>query len=281
MTSPLLKLLRVMLRAGVMEDGQVRRPVTGTPQGGVISPVLCNVYLHRLDRVWDVRKHGVLVRYADDALVMCRSREQAEAALKRLRGLLAELGLEPKEAKTRIVHLKMGGEGFTFLGFHHQIVRSPARSGKRQVTFLARWPADKAMQLAPDRLRESTDRSPLHVPAGCVVQEMNSFLKGCAAYFRYSNSARRFSQLQSYARMRLSLFVAKRHRRGRSFRPCVVLVASPDPLGLVSLDRTVVAPSPYRPWRRISMPAVNGVCEPCAENRMHCSRWRALETEQT
>ena len=102
---PVLKLLRVMLRAGVMEDGQVRRPVTGTPQGGVISPVLCNVYLHRLDRVWDVRRHGVLVRYADDALVMCRSREQAEAALERLRGLLADLGLEPKEAKTRIVRV--------------------------------------------------------------------------------------------------------------------------------------------------------------------------------
>ena len=80
-----LKLLRAMLRAGVMEDGQVRRPVTGTPQGGVISPLLCNVYLHRIDRVWNVREHGVLVRFADDALVMCKSREQAEAALARLR----------------------------------------------------------------------------------------------------------------------------------------------------------------------------------------------------
>src|SRR6266568_1244528 len=61
---PVLRLLRVMLRAGVMEDGQLRRPVTGTPQGGVVSPVLCNVYLHRLDRAWD-EQDGVLVRYAD------------------------------------------------------------------------------------------------------------------------------------------------------------------------------------------------------------------------
>ena len=91
---------------------------------------------------------GVRFPPATHPLVMCRSREQAGAALKRLRELLAELGLEPKEAKTRIVHLKVGGEGFTFLGFHHQMVRSPARSGKRQVTFLARWPADKAMQHA-------------------------------------------------------------------------------------------------------------------------------------
>jgi RNA-directed DNA polymerase len=207
------------------------------------------VYLHRLDRVWDVREHGVLVRYADDVLVMCRSREQAGAALKRLRGLLADLGLEPKEAKTRIVHLTVGGEGFTFLGFHHQMVRSPARPGKRQVTFLARWPADKAMQHARDRLRELTDRSRLRVPAEWVVQEMNWFLKGWAAYFRYGNSARRFSQLQWYAGMRLGLFVASRHRRGRGFGRWVTGVASPDRLGLVSLDGTVVAPRPNRPWR--------------------------------
>jgi len=63
-----LRLLRVMLRAGVMSDGQVRRPVTGTPQGGVLSPLLANVYLHRVDRAWDVREHGVLVRYADDGV---------------------------------------------------------------------------------------------------------------------------------------------------------------------------------------------------------------------
>lgn len=78
-----LTLLRVILRAGVMEDGQVRRPVTGAPQGGVISPLLCNVYLHRIDRGWDTREHGVLVRFADDVLVMCKSREQAQAALAR------------------------------------------------------------------------------------------------------------------------------------------------------------------------------------------------------
>jgi RNA-directed DNA polymerase len=244
-----LKLLRVILRAGVMEDGQVRRSVTGAPQGGPLSPLLCNVYLHRIDRVWDVREHGVLVRFADDALVMCKSREQVESALGRLRELLADLGLEPKEAKTRIVHLEVGGEGFTFLGFLHRMMRSPARSGKRRVTFLARWPADKAMQHARDRLRELTDRSRLRVPIEVVVREMNWFLKGWAAYFRYGNSARRFTRLQWYAGMRLGLFVAKRHRRGRGFGRWVVGVASPGRLGLVSLDGTVVAPRPNRSWR--------------------------------
>ena len=88
----LLSLLRAFLRAGVMEQGTVRRPVTGTAQGGVISPLMCNVYLHRLDRAWR-SAYGTYLRYADDALVMCRSKGQAVAALARLTVLLAELGL--------------------------------------------------------------------------------------------------------------------------------------------------------------------------------------------
>src|SRR5665213_2990318 len=83
-----LKRLRAMLRAGVMEDQAVRRSGAGTPQGGVISPCLCNVYLHRLDRQWTERGHGELVRFADDLLAMCRTREEAEAALAALRLIL-------------------------------------------------------------------------------------------------------------------------------------------------------------------------------------------------
>jgi hypothetical protein len=81
----------------------------------VISPVLANVYLHRLDRQWTRRRTGVLVRYADD-LVLCHSEREAEAALVSLRSILAELGLRLKAAKTRIVHLREGGEGLDFLG---------------------------------------------------------------------------------------------------------------------------------------------------------------------
>ena len=114
--------------------------------------MMCNVYLHRLDRAWD-DGDGALARFADDLVVMCWSRRQAERALERLTGLLAGLGLEPKAAKTRIVHLQAGGEGFDFLGFHHRLVRAWGRTGARRVTFLARWPSDKAMQHARDRIR--------------------------------------------------------------------------------------------------------------------------------
>ena len=245
---PVLKLLRAMLRAGVMEDGQVRRPVTGTPQGGVASPVMCNVYLHRLDRAWD-DADGVLVRYADDLVVMCWSRSQAEQALERLTDLLAALGLEPKAAKTRIVHLEAEGEGFDFLGFHHRLVRSRGRTGTKPVTFLARWPADKAMQHARDRIRELTRRSRLLLAPEWIVEDLNRFLGGWAAYFRFGNSAARFEKIRSYARMRLALFISKRTRRSREFGWSVVAFQSPDQLGLITLSGIVVDPRPFRDWR--------------------------------
>jgi RNA-directed DNA polymerase len=180
---------------------------------------------------------------------MCSSRKQAEAALARLREVLADLGMELKDAKTRIVHLKLGGEGLTFLGFDHQMVRSPAGRGKRQVTFLARWPSDKAMQRARDRLRKVTDRSRLRIPVEAVVTEMNMFLRGWSAYFRYGNSAARFAALQWYASIRLGVFMSKRHKRSRRFGRWLVGVRQPAHLRLVSLAGIVVAPRPNRSWR--------------------------------
>jgi group II intron reverse transcriptase/maturase len=247
-----LKLLRAMLRAGVMHDGTVRRTVTGTPQGGVVSPLLANVYLHRLDRAWDTRAHGVLVRFADDVVVMCMSRAQAEAALVRLTDLLAELGLEPKAAKTRIVQLVVDGgksSGFDFLGFHHRLVRSDGRRTGKHVTFLARWPANKAMQHARDRIRELTDRRLLLLPVEEIVTRVNRFVRGWTAFFRYGNSARHFDKIRAYMRMRLALFIAKRHHRSRAFGWQVVAFASPNQLGLISLDGIVAAPRPFRAWR--------------------------------
>jgi group II intron reverse transcriptase/maturase len=244
-----LRLLRVLLRAGVMADGVVRRSVTGTPQGGVISPLLANVYLHRIDRAWNERQHGVLVRYADDVVVMCASRAQAEAALARLRALLADLGLAPKAAKTRIVQLTVGGEGLDFLGFHHRLVRSDGRRTGKHVTFLARWPTNKAMQHARDRIRELTDRSKLLLPVEVIVANVNRFVRGWSAYFRYGNSARHFDKIRGYLRMRLALVISKRHRRSRAFGWSVVSYASANQLGLINLDGTVAAPRPFRAWR--------------------------------
>jgi RNA-directed DNA polymerase len=209
---------------------------------------MCNVYLHRLDREWDDRD-GVLCRYAGDLVVMCWSRSQAEAALERLTALLASLGLEPKAAKTRIVHLEEGGEGFDFLGFHHRLVRSRGLNGKQRVLFLARWPADRAMQRARDRIREITGRRRLPLPPEAIVQDLNRFLRGWAGYFRYGHSARRLSKIRQYARTRLAMFISKKHRRSRHFGWQVLINASPRELGLDSLYGITVPPRAGKPWR--------------------------------
>jgi RNA-directed DNA polymerase len=244
----LLKLLRAMLRAGVLEAGAVRHRVSGTPQGGVISPVLCNVYLHRLDREWQARGSGLLVRYADDLLALCKTRREAENALAALTAILADMGLELKPAKTRIVHLAEGGEGVDFLGFHHRWVRGQT-AGSRHIAFLARWPSRQAMQHARDRVRELTARDRLRWPVEQVVGDLNRFLRGWAGYFRYGNSTVQFDQIIRHADRRLALLIAKRHQRpwryGRQ-----VLNSRPDRFGLISLNGTIAAPRPNRPWRQ-------------------------------
>jgi RNA-directed DNA polymerase len=242
-----LSLLRAFLRAGVMEGGAVRRTVSGTPQGGVISPLLCNVYLNRLDRAWRPA-YGRLVRYADDLLVVCRTRGQAEAALARLTVLLNGLGLEPTPEKTQIVHLVEGQPGCDFLGFHHRLVRSEPRKGADGLVFLARWPSERAVQHARDRIRFLTMRARLVAPVEQVVAEVNLFLRGWAGFFRFGNSAWVFDKIRKYAVMRIALFIAKQHKRGRSWGFAQVY-GSPNCLGLVSLNGIVVAPRPNRPWR--------------------------------
>ena len=245
-----LKLIRAMLRSGVLEGTTVRHSVTGTPQGGVVSPLMCNVYLNRLDRAWEDERCGTLVRYADDLLVMCRSRGEAERALTRLGEILAEMGLELKAAKTRIVQLEVGGEGFDFLGFHHRLVRARGRQGTKRVVFLARWPSRRALQHARQRIRELTDRSRLLVPFEQVVAEVNRFLRGWAGYFRIGNSARMFDKIMTHTIDRVCLFLAKLHKRHRRYG-WAMLRLSPDRLGLITLEGTVVAPRPNRSWRAL------------------------------
>jgi RNA-directed DNA polymerase len=231
-----------------MEAGAVRHSTSGTPQGGVVSPVLCNIYLHRLDREWQMRGHGTLVRYADDLLALCKTRREAENALAALTVILAELGLELKPAKTRIVHLREGGEGVDFLGFHHRWVRGRT-AGSSHVAFLARWPSRQAMQHARDRVRELTARDRLRRPVEQVVGDLNRFLRGWAGYFRYGNSTVQFDTIIRHAERRLQLWIAANNqqpwRYGRN-----AFDARPDRYGLVSLNGTIAAPRPNRPWRQ-------------------------------
>nr|MDP9343355.1 group II intron reverse transcriptase/maturase [Actinomycetota bacterium] len=156
----MLKLLRAWLRAGVLVDGVVTEPVSGTPQGSPISPLLANVALHVLDRTWTATSGslGVLVRYADDFVVLCSRRVRAEEARRRVAAILRPLGLQLNSEKTRIVCLTEGAEGFDFLGFHCHKVESWRWRGR---WYLQHWPSRLATEHASSSWGSSLRRLPL------------------------------------------------------------------------------------------------------------------------
>jgi RNA-directed DNA polymerase len=214
-----LKLLRSWLRAGVMlADGSVERSVAGTPQGGVISPLLANVYLHAFDQAWAAQGVGELVRYADDFVVLCRSRGQAEEAARRAAALLGEMGLVLHPDKTRVVDLREGKEGFDFLGCHLHARMSGrvwAQYGKVRY-YLHRWPSAKAMKNARAKVKALTGRNRFGVDLKVTIEALNRFLRGWGAYFRTGNASKKFNQLDRYVRWRLFRLMVK--RRGRNLR---------------------------------------------------------------
>jgi RNA-directed DNA polymerase len=177
----MLKLLRAWLRAGVLEDGIITDIVSGTPQGSPISPLLCNVALHVLDAEWARTSSnlGVLVRYADDLLVVCQSRARAEQARRRVAEILAGLGLVLHPDKTRIVRLTRGHQGVDFLGFHLRKVESWRVRGR---WYLQRWPSDRAMAQVRAKIREATDRRFVGYPVDWVVIRLNRVLRGWGGY---------------------------------------------------------------------------------------------------
>jgi RNA-directed DNA polymerase len=209
-----LKLLRQWLAAGVMEEGRWAATPTGTPQGGVISPLLSNIYLHVLDRVWEDRcAHlGTLVRYADDVVVMCDTKAAVEEARYRVSAVLMRLGLELQPEKTRLVDLSRGREGFDFLGCHlRKRFSGPLwERTHRRVYYLQRWPSARAMARVRARVRELTPRRRCHEDLRSVIADLNRVVRGWGAYFRTGNAAIKFVQIDRYVVERLRDLLIKR-----------------------------------------------------------------------
>jgi RNA-directed DNA polymerase len=245
-----LKLIRQFLRAGVLEAGAVRDSDLGSPQGGVISPLLANIYLNHLDRTWKRRfAHlGHLVRYADDFVVLCRTKVQADEALRRVREILEGLSLELHPEKTRVLELGEDSGGFVFLGCYLRIVRSYFKGR----TYLFRWPSPKAMKSLRSRVKELTDR---RRRAGMrdiekVIADLNPVLRGWGNYFRTGNASRHFITIDHYVWTRLIRLLAKQRgwrghklrRRIRHMRRQWPLSRFHDVHGLCKLTGTVRYP---------------------------------------
>jgi group II intron reverse transcriptase/maturase len=216
-----LKLLRQWLQAGVMEDGRHTEMVSGTPQGGVISPLLSNIYLHVLDQTWERRcAHlGVLVRYADDFVIQCKTKSACNEAERRVRRILEWLKLELHPEKTRQVELSWGKEGFDFLGCHlRKRISGPIwERSHRRVYFLHREPSQRSMKRVRQRVKELTGRHRDGVKdVRVLIRDLNPVLQGWGNYFRTGNAARKFNQVDSYVWRRLNRFLVK--RKGRTLR---------------------------------------------------------------
>jgi group II intron reverse transcriptase/maturase len=216
-----LKLVRQWLEAGVMEDGVETRTVAGTPQGGVISPLLSNIYLHYLDTVWKRQcgHLGQLVRYADDFVVMCDTAKDCEEAERRVEIILERLELQLHPEKTRRVDLTEGREGFDFLGCHlHKRVSGRLLERGIRRYYLQRWPSMRGMKRVRSRVKELTGRNRVGVKdVRVVIDDLNPILRGWGNYFRTGNAAVKFQQIDEYVVGRLRGLLRKRH--GRNLRP--------------------------------------------------------------
>jgi len=211
----ILSLIEKFLRAGVMEDGVFKPTTVGTPQGGVISPLLANIVLNHMD--WQLQQRGIrFVRYADDFVLFCRTRADAEEALRFVQPVLSTLGLELSPEKTRITTY---GRGYSFLGF------LLSRRSRRM--------RDKSRKKFKEKVRELTQRS--HNCEAQVLVKLNRVIRGTAQYFatRWFTGREVFHKLDSWIRMRLRFMKFKRlnYEDNRKMR-----VRYYEQLGLLSLE---------------------------------------------
>jgi len=195
-----LELIEGYLKQGVIDGLEQWEPEKGTPQGAVISPLLANIYLNKVDH--DMNRSGYeMVRYADDFVILCSTEEEAKKALTEIKAKAEERGLTLHPEKTRIVDASING-GFDFLGYHFE------RN--------TRWPRSKSMKKLKDTIRQKTKRTSGE-SMKCIIDDLNRSLKGWFEYFRHSNR-KTFQMTDKWIRMRLRSILRKRqgrHGKGR------------------------------------------------------------------
>lgn len=209
----MLKLVKRWLRQGVLDQGLLLDAESGTAQGSPISPLLCNVALHVLDEQWQAKgsRIGVLVRFSDDFVILCSTKDRAETARRGVTKILATLGLQLNPDKTRIVCLIKGRQGLDFLGFHLHKVQSWRWRGR---WYLLRWPSRAAMKSLRVRIKALTDPSQVGRQLKDVVADLNPLLRGWEQYFRPGAAySKAFSHINEYVHLRLATYMSRKHTR--------------------------------------------------------------------
>jgi len=203
----ILHLIRQWLKAGILEEGKLMIPDQGTPQGGVLSPLLSNIYLHEIDKQWCDNATVKLVRFADDMVFLCKSEVQAKWVLRGLKDQLAGLGLTLNQEKTKI---RPVWHGFDFLGFTYKEAMSRGRNRMVRVKF----PKTKSVQSMRERLKKTLRKVELGTSLIDTIDLVNRKLRGWAQYYRAGNSYKAALKLSNYACRQLRLYWRRcKHRK--------------------------------------------------------------------
>lgn len=200
-----LWIIKLFLKAGVMEEGRRKIDETGTPQGGVVSPLLANIYLDQIDKGWKpLNKFAHLIRYADDVLIL--TRYGTEKVFNQFQQLTADLKLKLNLKKTRIVEARK--ESFDFLGYSFRKTLNPKKT-KVAAYF---WPSQKAEKTIREKIRKITNPCrPIKVEE--VIEQLNPVIRGWVNYFRIANSSKKFGKIRLYAAKKVRKFMRKRRNK--------------------------------------------------------------------
>lgn len=196
----ILKLIRLWLKSGVLYGNILTISELGTSQGSVISPLLANIYLNTLDRLWEKygRAHGILVRYADDTVVICRNKKGANHARNLLQYIMAKLDLKFHPVKTKIISMWDGTEGFDFLGLHH---RRFSKRNKRGIRYgeTYQYPSKKAMKKMKQTVKETINqRYQLVKTEEELIKELNPKITGWRNYYKTRNDRKWMNAMDWY-----------------------------------------------------------------------------------
>jgi len=200
-----LWIIKLFLKAGVMEEGQKRIDERGTPQGGVISPLLANIYLDQIDKGWKpLNKFARLIRYADDVVIL--TRDGTEKVFDRFQRLTANLELTLNSKKTRLVDVEK--ESFDFLGYSFR--RALNRKKTKMATYF--WPSQKAERSIREKIRKITNpQRPIKVEE--IIKGLNPVIRGWVNYFKIANSSKKFGKVRLYTAKKVRKFMRRRRNK--------------------------------------------------------------------
>ncbi len=237
------KLIRKWLKAGVREEGRIEASEQGSPQGGVISPLLANIYLDYLDSKWE--KHyshlGKLIRFADNFVVVCKNYKDVSSSYKVIRLIMSRLELELNLEKTRIVKLWKGKEGFVFLGFENRKVKMKKANGLEYYV-MEQWKSKKAKQNVQSKVKLTLKNATVYQGVEVMIERLNRKIVGWRNYYGISPKRVLF-KLDKYILTRLVLWYNRKRQKGKryEFRELTLMFAC---------SRRLFAPSLLGPAKR-------------------------------